>query len=100
MNVCVHALQKLKKSYGAGGATTVERCRKLTAPKQLLAASPVGGVVTAREPIVSWEVELMRRRILTDYEWDALSGEVFLRPGQDHPKVRGTERLGLSKLDS
>ena len=41
----------------------------------------------------------MRRRILADYEQDVFSGEVCLRPGQEHPKVRGTERLGFAKLD-
>ena len=41
----------------------------------------------------------MRRRILADYERDAFSGEVHLRPGQEHPKFRGTERLGFAKLD-
>ena len=41
----------------------------------------------------------MRKRILADYERDVFSGEVRLCPGQEHPKVRGTERLGFAKLD-
>ena len=41
----------------------------------------------------------MRKRILADYERDVFSGEVRLRPDQEHPKVRGTERLGFAKLD-
>ena len=59
----------------------------------------MGGVVTTQEPIVSPEVELMRRRILADYERNVFSGEVRLCPGQEHPKVRGTERLEFAKLD-
>ena len=47
---------------------------------------------------MSPEVELRRKRILADYERDAFSGEFRLRPGQEHPKVRGTERLGFAKL--
>ena len=41
----------------------------------------------------------MRKGILADYERDVFSGEVRLRPGQEHPKVRGTERLGFAQLD-
>ena len=41
----------------------------------------------------------MTKCILADYELDVFSGEVRLRPGQEHPKVRGTERLGFAKLD-
>ena len=41
----------------------------------------------------------MRKRILADYERDFFSGEVCLRPGQEHPKVRGTEQLGFARLD-
>ena len=41
----------------------------------------------------------MRKPILQDYERDVFSGEARLRPGQEHPKVRGTQRLGLAKLD-
>ena len=41
----------------------------------------------------------MRKRILADYERDVFSREVRVRPGQEHPKVRGTERLGIAKLD-
>ena len=41
----------------------------------------------------------MRKRILADNERDVFSGEVRLCPGQEHPKVRGTERLGFAKLD-
>ena len=41
----------------------------------------------------------MRKRIVADYKRDVFSGEVRLCPGQEHPKVRGTERLGLAKLD-
>ena len=41
----------------------------------------------------------MRKRIPADYERDVFSGEVRLRPGKEHPKVRGTERLGVAKLD-
>ena len=33
------------------------------------------------------------------YERDLFSGEVCLPPGQEHPKVRGTERLRFAKLD-
>ena len=41
----------------------------------------------------------MRKCILADYERDVFSGEVRLRPGQEYPKVRGTEGLGFAKLD-
>ena len=87
-----------KESLGAR-ATTVKRYRKTNGAKQLLAASRVGGVVTTKEPIVSPEVDLMRKHILADYERHLYSGEVHLGPGQEHPKVRGTEYLGFAKLD-
>ena len=48
---------------------------------------------------MSPEVELMRKHILADYEWDVFNGEVPLRPVQEYPEVRGTERLGFAKLD-
>ena len=41
----------------------------------------------------------MRKRILAGYERDVFSGEARLHPGQEHLKVRGTERLGFAKLD-
>ena len=41
----------------------------------------------------------MMKHILEDYERDVFSGEVCLRPGEEHPNVRGTERLGFAKLD-
>ena len=41
----------------------------------------------------------MRKHILADYERDVFSGEVRLRPGEEHPTVRGTEGLGFAKLD-
>ena len=90
---------KIEKELLVGRATTMERYRKTHGAEQLLAASRVGVVVTTQAPIVSPEVELMRKRILADYEQDVFSGEVRPRPGQDHPKVRGTERLGFAKLD-
>ena len=77
----------------------MKRYRKTRGAKQLLAACRVGGVVTTQETIVSAEVELMRKRILWDHQRDPFSGEVHLRPGLEHPKVRGTERLGFAKLD-
>ena len=40
----------------------------------------------------------MRKRILADFERDVFSGDVCLRPRQEHPKVRGTQRLGFAKL--
>ena len=40
----------------------------------------------------------MRKGILADYERDGFSGQVCLCPGQRHPKVRGTERLGFAEL--
>ena len=82
-----------------GRATTVERYRKTNGAKRLLAASRFGGDVTTQEPIVSPEVDLMRKHILADYERDVLTGEVRLCLGQEHPKDRGTERLGFAKLD-
>ena len=48
---------------------------------------------------MSPEVEVISKRILADYERDVFSGGVRLRPGQEHPKVRGTERSGFAKLD-
>ena len=80
------------------GPNTVKRYRKTSGAKRLLAASRVGGVITTQEPIVSPEVELIRKRIVADYERDVFSGEVRLRPGKEHPKVRGTERLEFAKL--
>ena len=97
---CVRSrIVKIEKEFLGRGATTVKRYRKTNGAKQLLAASPVGGVVTTQAPIVSPEAELMRKRMLADYEPGVFSGEVRLRPGQEHPKVRGTERLGFAKLD-
>ena len=92
-------IAKTEKELVGGGATTVKRYRKTDGAKRLLAASGGGGVVTTQEPIVPPEVKLMRKRILADYEPRFFSGEVRLRPGQEPPKVRGTERLGFAKLD-
>ena len=92
-------IAKIEKELLAGRATTLKRYQKTNSAKRLLASSPVGGVVTTQEPIVSPEVELMRKRILADYQPDVFSGEVPLRLGQDHPKFWGTERLGFAKLD-
>ena len=80
-------------------ASTVKRYRKTNGTKQLLAASRVGGIVSGQDPIVSVQVELMRKPILTDYERHVFSVELPLRPGLEHPKVHGTERLGFAKLD-
>ena len=97
---CVHSpIAKIEKELLGGRATAVKRYRKTNGAKQLLAASRVGGIVTTQTPIVSPEVELMRKRILADYERYVFSGEVRLRPGQEHPKVHGTERLGFAKLN-
>ena len=97
---CVRSrIAKIENELLGGRATTVKRYRKINGAKRLLAASRVSGVVTIQEPIVSPEVELMRKRILADYERDVSSGEVCLRPGQEHPKVRGGEQLGFAKLD-
>ena len=97
---CVRShIAKIEKELLGGGASTVMCYRKTKGATRLLAASRVGCVVTTQEPLVSPEVGLMRKRILADYERDVFSGEVCLRPGQEHPKVRGTERLGFAKLD-
>ena len=92
-------IAKIEQELLGGRATTVKRYLKTKGATRLLAASRVGAVVSTQEPIVSPEVELLRKRILADYERDVFSGEVRLRPGQEHPKVRGTERLGFAKLD-
>ena len=93
---CVRSrIAKIEEEFLGGRATTVKHYRKTKGATRLFAASRVGGVVTTQEPIVSPEVEVMRRRILADYERDVFSGEVCLRPGQEHPKVRGTERLAF-----
>ena len=97
---CVRSrIGKIEKELLGGRATTVKRYQKASGAKRWLAASCVNGVVTTGEPIVSLEGELMRNHILADYERDVFSGEVHLRPGQEHPKVRGTERLGFATLD-
>ena len=97
---CVRSrIAKIEKELLGGRATTVKDYQKTKEATRLLAATRVGCVVTTQEPIVSPEVELMRKRILADYERDVFSGEVRLRPGQEHPKVRGTKRLGFAKLD-
>ena len=97
---CVRSrIAKIEKELLGSRATTVKRYRKTNGAKQFLAASHVGGVVTTQAPIVSPEVEFMRRRILADYERDVFSGEVRLCPGQEHPKVRGTEQFRFAKLD-
>ena len=97
---CVHSrIAKIERELLGGRATTVKRYPKTKGTTRLLAASRVGGVVTTQEPIVSPKVELMRKRILADYKRAVFSGEVHLCPGQEHPKVRGTERLGFAKLD-
>ena len=88
----------IEKEFLGGGATTVKRYRKTNGAKQLLAASRVGVVVTTQKSIFSPEVELMRKHILADYGRDGFSGEFHLCPGQEHPKVRCTERLGFAKL--
>ena len=96
---CVRShIAKIEKELLAGRATTVKRYRKGNGAKPLPGASHVCGVVTTQEPIVSPEVELMRKRIFADYERDVFSGEVCLRPGQGHPEVRGTERVGVASL--
>ena len=97
---CVRSrIAKIEKESLGGRATTIKRYRKTNGARQLLAASRVGGVVLTQAPIVSPEVELMRKRILADYERNLFSGKFRLCPGQEHPKVPGTERLGFAKLD-
>ena len=97
---CVRSrIAKIQKESLGQEATTMKRYQKTNGAKQFLAASRVAGVVTTQEPIVSPEVGFMRKRILADYGRHAFSEEVRLRPGQEHPKVRGTERLGFAKLD-
>ena len=81
------------------GPVPLNATEKTNSTKRLLAASRVGGVVSGQEPIVSLQVELMRKRIPADYEQHDFSVELPLRPGLEHPKVHGTERLGFSKLD-
>ena len=41
----------------------------------------------------------MTKPILADYEREVFSGEICLCPGQENPKVPGTERLRFPKLD-
>ena len=77
----------------------MKRYRKTNGAKQLLAASRVAGVVNAQEPIVSPEVQLMRKRNLADNEQHVFGREDCLRPGQEHPNVGGRERLGFAKRD-
>ena len=97
---CVRSrIAKIEQEFLGRRATTVKRYRKTKGATRLLAASRVGGVVTTQEPISSPEVELMRKRLLAEYEQDVFSGEVRLCPGQEHPKFRGTERLGFAKPD-
>ena len=97
---CVRSrITEIENELLGGRATTVKRHRKTNGAKRLLAASRVGGVVTSQEPIVSLEVQLMRKHILADYERDVFGGEVRLRPGQEHPEVHGMEQLGFAKLD-
>ena len=97
---CVRSrIAKVEQELSGGRATTVKRYRKTEGATRLLAASLVDGVVTTQDPIMSPEVELMRKHIVADYERDVFSREVRLGPGQEHPKVRGTERLGFAKLD-
>ena len=79
---CVRSrIAKMGKRLLGGGATTMKGYQKTNSAKQLLAASWVGGVVIAQEPIVSREVQLLRKCTLADYERDISSGEVRLRPG-------------------
>ena len=92
-------IAKIEKELLGGRASTVKCYRKTNGTKRLLAASRVGGVVTTQEPIVSPEVELIRKRILADYERHVFSVELRLRPGLEHPEVHGTEQLGYAKLD-
>ena len=97
---CVRSrIAKIEQELLGGEATTGKCYRKTKGATRLLAASRVGCFVTTQEPIVSPEVGLMRKRILAGYERDVFSGEVRLCPGQEHPKVRGTERLGFAKFD-
>ena len=87
---CVRSrIAKIERELLSGGATTVKRYRKTNGATKLLAASRVGGMVAAQEPIVSPEVELMRKKMLADYERDVFSGEV---PHAAHPSQewRGT----------
>ena len=91
-----HIAKNEKEFLGRGGAT-VKCYRKQNSATQLLAASCVGGVVTTEEPIVSLEMELMRKRILAEYERDVFTREVRFSPGQEHAMVRGTQRLGFAK---
>ena len=97
---CVRSpIAKIQNELLGGRATTLKRYRKTKGAKLLLAASHVGRAVTCQAPIVSPELELMRKRTLADCEGDVFSGEGRLCPGQTHLKVRGTERLGFAKLD-
>ena len=51
---CVRScIAKIEKELSGGRATTVRRNQKTNNAEQLFAASPVGGVVTTQEPIVS-----------------------------------------------
>ena len=97
---CVRSrIAKIEKEFLGGRTTTVKCYQRTNSTTHLLAASHVGGVVNSKASNVSPDVELMRKHILADYEQDVFSGEVCPCPGQEHPKVRGTERLGFAKFD-
>ena len=92
---CVRSrIAKIERELLSGGATTVKRYRKTNGATKLLAASRVGGMVAAQEPIVSPEVELMRKKILADYERDVFSGEVphAAQPSQEWRGTSGARR--------
>ena len=97
---CVRSsIAKIAKELLSDAASTLKRYQKTSVPKQLSAIAGVGGVVTAQEPMVSPEVELMRKPILADYERDVFRWEDCLGLGQEHPEVCVMEQLGFAKLD-
>ena len=76
---CVRSgIGEIRKELLSWGATTLKRYQKANGAKTLLAAPRVDGVVTAQEPIVSAEVELMKKYMLADYDREVFCGEVPL----------------------
>ena len=98
-NACIHTLRKLKTSYWVGGPPPLTATSKVKTPHDCWRLLVSGALLPFKEPIVSPEVELMRKCILADYERHVFSAGVRLCSGQEHAKVRGTEGLGFAKLD-
>ena len=76
----ISAIESDMQKRGISKVTKLRKHGTHKGAQRLLLASRVGGVVTTQEPVMTPEVELMRKKILQDYERAVFSGELRLRP--------------------